>query len=303
VFIAISGCPLTGKSSLVDELVAGLPGAGTLDCQALQLSGSLALYEDQTVEYDPLGEETLVLERSHIEEYVWPEVFRTPTDMIDPAIRRHVEMFMCSRGCVTIYTIRDYDELHEAISNDPRPLAKPASLALALELYENALSESHSRGFVFEHDHVHHHLSPQDISFVSGQADDDVRPLFGITDRWIGNPQPRWIVATSGYSDQDTPGRQGAGIHPTVAHILRNIPEPAWRGVALVDIEGMSDEGLREFAHLTDPEAWITIGDEAKDRVIDIVHPQRCWSPGYGISQVFDLPAIWGTWTELREEK
>lgn len=292
MLIAVEGCPLTGKSTLVSEIVAGIPNTSAKDISPSS-SGSLVAYEDTVSWYDPLGEETLVLEGSHIGEYVWPEVFRKPTDLVDPAVRRHVEMFMCSRGCVTIYATRDYSDLHDALAEDDSKM-RTASLALALERYESALSEAHSRGFVFEHDHVHHHLSPQDIAFVSGQADDDVRPIFGVTSRWIGNPQPRWIIASSGYTDQDIPGRQGSGLHPTIAHILRSIPERAWRGAALVDIENMSDEGLREFARLSDPESWITVGDEAKDRVLDIAHPRRCWSLGYGVLQGLDLLTAWG---------
>jgi len=253
-------------------------------------------YEDGLAFYDPLGEESVVLDGSYLGELVWPEVLRRPTDMVDPATRRHIEMFMCSRGCVTIYATRDYADVHEALhasTNDVRP----ASLAFALERYEQALADSHSRGFIFEHNADARPLGAKDVSFIAGQADDDVRPLYGITNRWIGHPHPRWIVATSGYSDQELPGRLGSGLNPTVGHLLRCIPEQVWRGVLLVDLEGMSDDGLREFARLTNSaESWILLGDAVRDRVQDIVHPIRSWSPGYAVAPGY-LAEAWGLWT------
>lgn len=300
MLVAVEGVNLTGKSVLVGELAEAFPGSDVVAMPSVPVEfGSLVAYEDAIGWYDPLGETAMLLERSQLGEYVWPELERRSTDMIDPAIRRHVEMFMCSRGCVTIYATREYSELHEAwqVAGDP---LRPAALALALERYDQALSRSHSRGFVFEHDHAHRHLSPKDVSFVAGQADDDVRPFYGVTHSWIGTPKPRWVIASSGYSDQDVPGRRGADLDPTIAHLLRNIPERAWRGVALVNIEAMSDEGLREFARLADAEAWITVDDVAKDRVSDIVYPRRSWSLGYAVIPDDEIRvATWNLWSGM----
>ncbi len=297
MLIAIEGAPRTGKSALARALCDELPA---IDAHgAPGPFNSLRHYEDCLSFYDPLGEESVVLDGSYLGELLWPEIFRLPTDMVDPAIRRHIEMFMCSRGCVTIYATRDYTELHADLTVNPGSV-RPASLALVLKRYEQALSESHSRGFVFEHDATNRPLTAQDVAFVAGQADDDVRPRTGITRRWIGNPTPRWIIATSGYSDQEIPGRLEGGLNVTVWHMLRCIPERAGRGVLLVDILGMSDEGLYEFSRLTEnAESWITIGDDAHDRVQDIVNPIRTWSPGYAVAYSDDLRNAWNLWSEI----
>lgn len=300
MLVAIEGAALTGKSTLAWELAGAFPGSDIVSMHGLPAEfSSLMAYEDSICWYDPLGETTVILDGSYLSELVRPEIERRPTDMIDPAIRRHVEMFMCARGCVTVYATRDYAELHEAWFVAGGDLCRPASLALVLERYEAALSDAHSRGYQFEHDHAKRHLSPKDIAFVCGQADDDVRPFYGITHRWIGNPKPRWVVAASGYTDHEIPGRAGAGLHPTIAHLLRNIPESAWRGVALVDIDGITNEGLVEFSRLADAEAWVAIGDEARERVFDIVQPARAIAPGYAIKHNDDLALAWNLWSEM----
>lgn len=296
MLVAIEGVDLTGKSTLAAELRetwgASVTHAGPPEC------GSLAEYEDAIALYDPLSGENVVLDRWHVGEYVWPEIFRRPTDMVDPAVRRHVEMFMCSRGCVIVYATRDYGELHAALSLSDEPL-RPTSLALALQRFDEALNDGHNRGFVFEHDHEHRHLTAIDLGFVCGQADDDVRPLHGTTSDWIGHPDPNWVVAVDGMTDGIV-GRQGAGLHPAVAQILRAMPEQAWRGFAIVDVAGMSDMALAEFARLADPYGWVALGDSARERVLEVAAPSVCFSPGYAVLKQRDLAEALEGWSLAR---
>lgn len=299
MLVAIEGVDRTGKSTLAAELCDGLGGA--VVHAGPPGGGSLAAYEDAIRWYDPLGGEPLFLDRWHVGEYVWPEIFRRPTDMVDPAVRRHVEMFMCSRGCVVVYAIRDYDELRVDLVENDEPL-RPASLPLALQRFDEALNHGHNRGFVFEHEHLLHHLNAQDVEFVASQADGDVWPLHGVTGRWIGHPNPIWAIAVSGYSDGDVPGRRGAGLDPTVAHILRDLPEQAWRGFAIVEVGGMSPDAFAEFARLADPLNWIGLGDEADELLDGIDVRSRRYSPGFSVLKQTPVSSVMDAWAEDWED-
>jgi len=285
---------MTGKSTLASELaqewVASVAHAGPPQW------GALVEYEDALAQYDPLSGENVVLDRWHVGEYVWPEIFRRPTDMVDPAVRRHVEMFMCSRGCVVVYATRDYAELRDALESSDEPL-RPSALALALQRFDEALNEGHNRGFVFEHDHAHHHLSAKDVEFVCGQADDDVTPLHGVTGSWIGHPDPHWVIAVDGLSDADIPGRAYHTLHPTVAQILRALPDQAWRGFALVDVANMSDMAVAEFARIADPYGWVAIGDGVRDRIADVIGARRVFAPGYAVLRQRDISEALEAWS------
>jgi hypothetical protein len=164
-----------------------------------------------------------------------------------------------------------------------------------LELFDDALNEGHNRGFVFDHDHQLRHLNPQDLEFVAGQAFDDVAPLHGITPGWIGHPDPRYIIAVSGHTDWGIPGRKGDGLDPTVAHLLRSLPERSWRGFALLDVDGLSDDALSAFARNADPRGWVTIGADANERV-RAMEPFRQMPVPYGSATLGDLPGAIRTW-------
>lgn len=300
MLVAIEGVDRTGKSTLASELQdawqAEVIHAGRPEY------GSLFEYEDTIAAYDPLEGDHVILDRWHVGEYVWPEIFKRPTDMTDPAIRRHVEMFMCSRGCVVIYATRDYDELREDLVANDEPL-RPAALPLALQRFDEALNYGHNRGFVFEHDHRLRHLSPDDITFVAAQASEDVWPLHGITRRWIGHPNPVWAIVTSGYGDDqiagvtsEIPGRAESELDPTVANILREIPEQAWRGFALADVTGMHPDAFAEFARLADPLHWVCLGEEARELVYGLGARKSSFSPNYrvlGSPSMSDVMAAW----------
>ena len=280
MLVAIEGVDMTGKSTLASELEeaweADVVHAGP------PTRGAVAEYEDPLASFDPLSGRRVVLDRWHVGEYVWPEIFRRRTDMSDPAVNRHVEMFMCSRGCVVVYATRDYQELKFHLANSDEPL-RPSSLALALQRFDEALNHGHNRGFVFEHDHVNMHLSPQDLEFVAGQAAADVWPLHGVTSRWIGHPDPIVAIATSGYSDQGIPGRAGAGLDPTVAQVLRELPDRLWRGTAVVEVGGMRRETFESFARIADPVYWIALGDEARELVDRVGGAASGYSPGHQV--------------------
>lgn len=290
MLVAIEGVDRTGKSTLAAELREAW-GAEVVHAGPPR-SGSLVEYEDPLAQYDPLSGDSLVLDRWHVGEYVWPEIFRRQTDMIDPAVRRHVEMFMCSRACVVVYATRDYDEVRQDLIDHDEPL-RPASLALALQRFDEALNHGHNRGFVFEHDHARLHLEPHDISFVAGQADSDVWPLHAITSSWIGHPDPIWGVAVSGMTDGlGIPGRVRDGLHPAVAHLLRGLPETAWRGVALVEVDGMRPETFERFASTADPLYWIAVGDEARELVSENSGAAGVYSPGFSVLRQRSIPDV-----------
>jgi hypothetical protein len=298
VLVAIEGTDLTGKSTLAAEL-ADAWGARVIHAGPPPKRGSLVAYEDPLIDHDVLGGEHLILDRWHVGEYVWPAIFRRPTDYIDPAIRRHVEMFMCSRGCTVVYATRNYDEHRQALADSDEPL-RPSHLARALDLFDDALNEGQNRGFAFDHDHERLHLSPQDVEFVAGQAFDDVAQLHGATSRWIGHPQPRYAIAVHGCSDTEIPGRTGDGLDPTLAQVLRALPKRAWRGFAVVDTATVTPDQLWAWAQTANPHGWIAMGEDAFQalRGLDCVWRNGVLSVPYGSATLGDLPGAISRWMD-----
>lgn len=298
MLVAIEGADLTGKSTLAAELASAW-NARIIHAGAPQ-AGALVEYEDPLKDYDPLHEVSVILDRWHVGEYVWPAIFRRPTDYIDPAVRRHIEMFMCSRGCTVVYASREYIGHHDALRDSDEPL-RPSHLARALELFDDALNDGHNRGFVFDHDHEERHLSPTDIEFVAGQAFDDVAALHSVSPCWIGHPQPRYVIAVHGRTvPGQPPGRIGDGLDPTVAQTLRALPDRAWRGFAVVDTALMAPDQLQRWAQLASPRGWITMGEDAHQAVrgIDADWKHDTLSVPYGSATLGNLPWAIARWME-----
>lgn len=109
MLIIVEGPDGAGKSTLVERLIARLASRRDRRARAVRVlhRGSptdhpLNEYERPLLNYLPgVGEHT-VCDRWHWGESVYPHVLRRPT-RFDLAVRRHVELFLRSRGAVVAY--------------------------------------------------------------------------------------------------------------------------------------------------------------------------------------------------------
>ena len=116
MLFVIEGLDRTGKSRLARRIATKI--GGRVIHAGPPKRGSIEEYETSLNDYDPTSGEHFILDRWHIGETVWPKIFGRQTDM-DLAVKRHVTMFMESRGAVTIYGRRDLDKLrHEMVKYD-----------------------------------------------------------------------------------------------------------------------------------------------------------------------------------------
>lgn len=284
MLIAIEGVDLTGKSTLA-SLIQGEIEDTVVAHAGPPTAGPLASYEDPLFTYRPCDQH-VVLDRWHVGEYVWPEVFRRQTHMVDVAVRRHVEMFMASRGCVIVYASRDFNRLHAALDEAEQEPLRPGSLGLALDRFEDALDAGMARGYVFGHDFESAPLSVADIRLFAQHAEDDVAPLHAVTSEWVGSPNPHTVIAYESAQDNvpAIPGRLDDGLEPMMAQALREIPESKWRGVAVLEMGAwQTDRQVQRFAELAGADRWISVGDGARNRVIDLVRPKAHVSVGFRV--------------------
>jgi hypothetical protein len=138
LLIIIEGVDLTGKSTLAAKLEASIPRSYVYHAGP-PTKHPLEEYETALADYDPMSDETLIIDRWHIGETVWPRIFGRKTAM-DLATFRHVDMFLESRGALIVYAERDDEVLKNELVAANEPL-HPDDLDYACRLFEGSLLE------------------------------------------------------------------------------------------------------------------------------------------------------------------
>lgn len=152
MLIVIEGIDLTGKSTLARRLQEKLGGESR--CMIIHAGPpartSVEEYETSLNDYDPRNRSHLILDRFHLGEYVWPQIFGRETDM-DLAVRRHVDMFLESRGAVVVYGERPLELLATELVENDEPL-KPYLLQKASCLFEETKTFSDRTHHVWDYE-------------------------------------------------------------------------------------------------------------------------------------------------------
>jgi len=109
VIIIIEGTDGSGKSTLAQSIADAIRDANPNDTVVTLHAGPpepnshpLDLYERPLLNYRPGTGHHLILDRWHIGEWIYPEVFGRPT-LADTAAWRHIDLFLQSRGAILIH--------------------------------------------------------------------------------------------------------------------------------------------------------------------------------------------------------
>src|SRR4249920_1716146 len=106
MLIVIEGIDRTGKSTLATSLAVAT--GGDIIHAAKPTKHPIDEYVGPLINYDPTDtsdDNTLILDRWHIGELVWPGFFGR-SSALDDAVFRWIEMFMKSRGAVYVWADR-----------------------------------------------------------------------------------------------------------------------------------------------------------------------------------------------------
>ena len=116
--LIVEGLDRTGKSTLAD-IVSEKMGADVLHFSKPKVH-PLNEYLYPLEDMDP--DASLVFDRYHVGEVVWPEIWdrETPYDF---AMHTYVEMVLRSRGAHMVRTLRDMDEIRAQLVAEDEPLS------------------------------------------------------------------------------------------------------------------------------------------------------------------------------------
>jgi hypothetical protein len=187
ILILIEGIDRTGKSTLAERLSAFTGGKvmhfSKPECHPLyEYTASFANFRPAA--------ETVILDRGHVGESVWPLVFGRPTQMDEP-VRRWLNMFFMSRGAVLIHAQRnpfDDDIAHE-FEAAGEPIFMPADIQFAACLFRDAVADTGLPTWDYRHGNwpgaALHEAARH--SMVAGE-------LLDITPRFVGSAAPRLLI-------------------------------------------------------------------------------------------------------------
>lgn len=283
MLIVIEGLDLCGKTSLATRIAEKVGGQVTH--AGPPSKHPLEEYEATLDGYDPRGDKHLILDRWHVGEYVWPHYFGRKTQF-DLPTRRHVEMFMRSRGAFIIYAEREFSRLSLDLVEQQEPL-KPEDLHEVSAAFKYALTNSGSYGtWDFEHGSDSRVdgfiLNARTRSVEVEKVWDAVGP------GWVGSHRPRVLLV----GDELGPEKEGrtppddipfAPYTATSGHYL--LPAlPFWRNVALVNsLQGrkQSERDLLSIWRAFGEPSVVALGkraaSELKDQGVhhsEVPHPQ-----------------------------
>jgi len=236
LLIVIEGVDRTGKSTLARRIAERI-GAEVIHA-GVPTKGSIEEYETALNGYDPREEEHLVLDRWHVGEYVWPEIFGRESDF-DLATRRHVEMFMSSRGATVVYGDRDREKLKKELVLHNEPLA-PEDLERASGLFAQARTFKAEYVDVWDYDYdgedkiVNIIREAQVAAWRVGHLWNEWGPA------WVGRPNGNRVLLVGDQQGPEHPGRNPpyrvpfAPYRGTSGHYLLSALE-SWRKTAIVN--------------------------------------------------------------------
>jgi hypothetical protein len=258
VIILIEGIDRTGKSTLADRLSAFT--GGTIFHFSKPETHPLYEYTASLATYDPVRS-TVILDRSHVGESVWPLVFDRPSKLDEP-MRRWLNMFYMSRGAVLLHAVRAVDQAtadeYEAAGE---PIYLLGDIDYAANLYRSVVSETGLPVWEYEHGGW-----PGAALHEAARRSVIASELMGVTPRWVGSPAPRLLIVGPHDSHRAMPSMP---YEDTDAHFLLG-ELSGWRQCALVNAVRPDGEGVEPLKALwrgLGSPAVVAIGGEAADTV------------------------------------
>ncbi len=242
MLILLEGCDRSGKSTLAEEL-ADITGGevihrGKPECHPLEE------YESFLEDYVPGSGQTLILDRWHVGERVWPGVFNRQS-AYDLPMFRHTEMYLRSRGACLIYAARDDKRAWSAELKQFEEPIHGKSLTKALKLYDEALAERYPNewwyDFTVEKGRGRQQWLTDFLAFAL-REESTAAKMYDVTREWVGNPQPQVMLVGEqvglGPLLEKYPNAPRVPFVPykeTSGHFMLNELGDEWRDVAIVN--------------------------------------------------------------------
>jgi hypothetical protein len=257
MLVLIEGIDRTGKSTLAERL-RDFTG-GTVMHFSKPETHPLYEYTASLATFAPASS-TVILDRGHVGESVWPWVFDRPS-LMDEAMRRWLNMFYMSRGAVLVHAIRDVNAKTAAeYEAAGEPIHLLGDISYASNLFTQAVSDSGLPVWQYEHGGwpgaALHEAARRAI--IAGE-------LLDITPRWVGSPAPRLLVV-GGWDERALPFMP---YEATDGHLLMDELGP-WRQAALVNAirpDRTGPEPLRELWFALGKPKVVALGGQAADIV------------------------------------
>jgi hypothetical protein len=191
VLIVIEGLDRTGKSTLAKNLqaLAAPNNVTTVNHHSKPKSHPLDEYEADLDWYLPGTGFTVIEDRFHIGERVWPTVFGRKSEM-DEAMFLHIELFLRSRGALTIYADRDLELLKNELQDEPIDIVGARE---ARQLFDSAMFDAVTD--VVGYDYTRDSNDLQDFVTLARMHEAEAAHIAHVTyGEYIGNPHPSVLL-------------------------------------------------------------------------------------------------------------
>lgn len=186
MLVVIEGIDRTGKSSLADRLCT-FTGGTSMHFDKPE-THPLYEYTASLASYRPASS-TIILDRGHVGESVWPYIFDRQS-LLDEPMRRWLNMFYMSRGAVLLHAVRDVNAATAAeYEAAGEPIYHLGDIDYAARLFRDAVTDTGLPVWEYEHEGwpgaALHEAARRAI--IAGE-------LLDVTPRWVGSPAPRLLV-------------------------------------------------------------------------------------------------------------
>lgn len=283
MLFVIEGVDRTGKTSLArriaDKIGAEVVHAGPPTRHPLEE------YETALDGYDPRKGNHLILDRWHVGESVWPVIFNRESKYTE-AVKRHVHMFMESRGAFVIYARRDSSKLERELVENEEPL-HPEDLAKAKSLFHDALKYVGPHG-AWDYERHGDHDIDNFIWNAEIRADSVKRIWDEVGPGWVGHDSPSALLVGDELGPckdyMEPPNDIPFAPYDATSgrYLIDSLPN--WRGFSLINSVQGRDQAPRDlhavWCAFGLPNA-VALGDKASTRLkqagVDhtkVPHPQ-----------------------------
>lgn len=235
MLIAIEGCDRTGKTVLAGMLAEET--GGEVRHAGPPTDHPLVSYESSLASYDPRDGKHVILDRFHLGEHVWPQVFNRESQL-GVAVARHIELFLRSRGLWLVYAERDEERLRADIAGaDPPEPIGPGDVFHVLGLFRKALLFTSRMYSVWDYERNADTLT--EIVAFARAAQLHVTPVWELTSEWIGNARPSVLLVGDEFGPPRSESEAAVPFNPWRAtsghYLMRALPEEWWHSCAVVN--------------------------------------------------------------------
>lgn len=266
MIIIVEGADGAGKTTLVDHLVSSI--------HERRLDKNLRLYHAGPLDADPLDAyleplqdyvpqttgDIRIMDRWHVGELVYGPLLRGGS-RINTATWRYLELFLASRGALTVHLDQPNEVIHQRVTEAGDSLVTPDLAVQAAEAYRalpGAWCHSNRRMDMLPSDHV----------FTKAFTRSLVAARLASFPTYIGPPNPQALLMCNEFFITD--------------FILQLLPERKWRHTGVVN--GCDVDVQQLWSKLSQPEV-VALGHDAHWQLHVADVPHETVDPPYIISK------------------